>query len=382
MTEPFFAQFHVPTRIVCQPQIATDFSAEWAQCSATAPLIVTDPGVRAAGLVATVEQGVRAAGATPVAIFDAVPPNSELRVIDACVALARQHAADSVIAIGGGSAIDTAKLVALLLTHGGDLQADYAGAQTVPGPLLPLVVFPTTAGTGSEVTSAAVVYDADTKRKLSFIDGYLRPQLAVLDPALTLKLPPQLTAATGMDAITHAIEAFVDLPHTPFADACAIQALRLAQQWLEAAVRDGRDLDARQGMMMAATLAGIAFDHSMVGVVHSLSHAIGGLTGLHHGTANSIMLPIGMAYNAAVCGERYAELARAIGVNDLGAWQGTLRTNLHALCGLPRTLHEAGIAQTLAADIAHVAEEDGTSFYNPRPVEAEALQPLLETMWA
>lgn len=381
MSESSFAQFHVPTRIICQPGIAEDFTAEWARLGVQRPIVVTDAGVRAAGIVDRVERGFAAAGITSAACFDAVPPNSEVGVIAQCAALARAHGADSVVAIGGGSVIDTAKLTAVLLTHGGSLIGDYVGAQTIPGPLKPVVVFPTTAGTGSEVTSAAVVYDAATHRKLSFIDDHLRPQLAVLDPQLTLQLPALLTAATGMDAITHAIEAFVDIQHAPFSDACALHALRLAQAWLEHAVRDGGNIEARQGMMMAATLAGIAFDHSMVGVVHSLSHAIGGLTGLHHGTANSIMLPIGMTYNREVCGDRYAELAHCLGIADLHSWLATLRTNLHSACGLPRTLREAGVDRSLASQLAQVAEEDGTSFYNPRPVDAAALQPLLESMW-
>lgn len=381
MFDTAFAQFHVPTRIVCQPGIAEDCAAEWARLGVQRPMVVTDTGVRAAGIVAVVERGLTAAGSAPVARFDAVPPNSELGVIAQCAAVARAHGADSIVAVGGGSVIDTAKLTALLLTHGGNLTDDYAGAQTIPGPLMPVAVFPTTAGTGSEVTSAAVVYDAATHRKLSFIDDHLRPHLAVLDPQLTLQLPALLTAATGMDAITHAIEAFVDIQHAPFADACAIHALRLARAWLEHAIRDGADIEARQGMMMAATLAGIAFDHSMVGVVHSLSHAIGGLTELHHGTANSIMLPIGMTYNREVCRERYAELACCLGIADLHSWLASLRTHLHRACGLPRTLREAGVDRGLASQLAQVAEEDGTSFYNPRPVDAAALQPLLESMW-
>ncbi len=392
MTDQLFAQLHVPTRIVCAPGIARDFSTEWQALKVTRPLIVTDAGIVRAGLLAGVRDGLIAAGATIAAEFTDVPPNSELRVIESCAACARANRADSVIAVGGGSVIDTAKLTAVLLTHGGDLLRDYAGAQTVPGALVPLVAIPTTAGTGSEVTQAAVVFDAASGRKLSFVDENLRPRLALLDPELTVGLPVLLTAATGMDALTHAIEAFVDIQHSPLSDALAVHAARLIRASLLPALHNGNDVTARAQMLMAAALAGIAFDHSMVGVVHALSHALGALAHVHHGTANAILLPIGLQYNWDACLPRYAEFSRAVGVSSsstddataaqsLVAWQSQLREQLFMRAKLPRTLAAAQIDRALIPQIVTLAIEDGASFYNPRALEAEPLTELLETMW-
>lgn len=388
-----FTQFQVPTRIVMRPGLVQDCGAEWGALSVRRPLLLADAGVERAGLLATVQRGLAAAGAEIAASYTAIPPNSEVRVVQACVESARRHRADSVVAVGGGSVIDTAKLTALLLTHGGTLD-DYAGAQTIPGPLWPVLAIPTTAGTGSEVTQAALVYDAQTQRKLSFVDEHLRPRLALLDPELTRSLPPLLTAATGMDAIVHAIEAYVDIQHGVFSDACAAQALQLARRWLLPAVQRGDDLEARSAMLAAATLAGIAFDHSMVGVVHAMAHALGALAPIHHGTANAILLPLGMEYNREACSDRYAALARALQLTDAGhdgddvraaavlrTWIETLRQELHTACGLPRTLAEAQLDRVLIPQIAAIAEEDGASFYNPRPVEAAAIEQLVSTFW-
>lgn len=380
------------------PGIIGDITAEWEQLKVSRAFVVSDAGVVGAGIAATVCAGLQKAGTEVVGSFDDVPSNSEVAVVNAVVEQAQAAQADVVVAVGGGSVIDTAKLAACLLAHGGTVH-DYAGAQTITSAILPLVVVPTTAGTGSEVSQAAVVYDAESQRKLSFVDEHLRPRLAVLDPELTVSLPDWLTAATGMDACVHAIEAFVGVQHSVFADSCAVQSLQLIREHLVNAIQDGSNIQARCGMMAAATLAGIAFDHSMVGVVHAMSHALGALTNLHHGHANAILLPLGYEYNREVCADRYALLARSCrissSVDDVQAsaefaqWTRDMLEWCHEHADsehtpghdFPRTLHDAGVDRALIPQIASITAEDGASFYNPRPVEEEAIAELLTKHW-
>lgn len=379
---PGFFQFNCPTKIVFNPGIARDFSAELADISLSRPFFVTDRVLLDLGLVNPVIEGIKKAGLTVAGIFSEVPSNSELKAVRACTTEAKKSEADGFIAIGGGSVMDTAKLANILCTHGGDLVEDYSGAETIPGPLRPFIAIPTTAGTGSEVSHAATVIDEKNHAKLSFVDRNLGASLAVLDPELTVKLPPKLTAATAMDALTHAIESFTSIQANPVSEAFASRAIPLIRENLLKAVLHGEDLGARGALLVAATMAGIAFDHAMVGVIHGMAHATGGLTGIHHGTANSIFLPWGMEYNLEVCKEKYAEIAGLLGVESRGlsaeaaARKGIeviqrLREELRQACGLPCCLRDAGVSENLLESIAQGAVDDGTSFYNPREVVRE-----------
>jgi alcohol dehydrogenase class IV len=349
MPQDFF-QFYCPTKIISCAGIAREF--------------LKNAGVSVAGL------------------FTEVPANSEVKAVKRCAEEGAKKDVDGVIAIGGGSVIDTAKGATILLTHGGDLVKDYSGAETLPGALKPLVAIPTTAGTGSEVTHAAVILDEESHTKLSFVDRHLAPALAVLDPELTVGLPPKLTAATAMDALTHAIESFTSIQANPFSEAMASEAIPLIRKNLLKAVLHGEDIDARSNLLIAAALAGIAFDHAMVGVVHGMSHATGGIVGVHHGTANSIFLPWGMEYNLSVCADKYAQIAGLLGVKTAGLTDEAaarkaieavirLREELNQACGLPTRLKDAGVREDQLEAIAEGAVNDGTSFYNPRDVVKE-----------
>ncbi|QQR80503.1 MAG: iron-containing alcohol dehydrogenase [Deltaproteobacteria bacterium] len=384
-----FFQFYCPTKLVFQPGISKDFSAELAHFSLTKVQVITDAMLVKVGLVAPIVEGLKNAGIEVVSIFDRVPPNSELKIIQECADEAIQKEVDGIIAIGGGSVIDTAKCVDILLTYGGDLVNDYSGAETLSGPLKPLIAIPTTSGTGSEVTHAAVILDASTHTKLSFVDRNLAPHMAILDPELTFGLPAKLTAATAMDALTHAIESMTSIQTNPISTALAMQVIPLIRQNILKAVLNGQDLEARSALMTAATLAGIAFDHSMVGVVHGMSHAAGGLAGIHHGLANSIFLPWGMDYNFEKCVETYAKVATLLGIKREGlsetdlARQGIesikkLRAELKQACGMAENLSEAGVSQDLLEAITEGAVNDGTSFYNPREVVKEDLLPFVQ----
>ena len=345
--------------------------------------MVCDPFFAKNGLAQTVKEGIEAAGLEVVGIYSEVPPNSELKTVEACANQARAAEAEGIVVLGGGSAIDTAKAANILLSLGGDLVNDYSGTQTISQELKPLIAIPTTAGTGSEVTSSAVIYDAANRLKLSFNDSHLVPSLALLDPELTLTVPPPITAMTGMDAMTHAIEAVTSIQANPMSEALALQAIAMLRQNLLATVRDGSDLERRGQLMAAANMAGIAFDHAMVGVIHAMSHATGGIAHVPHGMANSIFLPYGMEYNLEVAAAGYARMAPAFGIAVSGDENADaraviqavrdLRRDLHQACGLPQRLSEAGVKESDLNEIARNAVDDGTSFFNPREVTEEGV---------
>lgn len=381
MPQAFF-QFYCPTKIISCAGIAREFSAELEALGLNKVLVVTDKPLAELGVINPVLEGLKNAGVVVGALFKEVPSNSEVKAVRKCADEAIRLEADGIIAIGGGSVIDTAKGAAILLTHGGNLVEDYSGAETLPGPLKPIVAIPTTAGTGAEVTHAAVILDEDSHTKLSFVDRHLAPALGVLDPELTIALPPKLTAATAMDALTHAIESYTSIQANPVSEAMSAKAIPMIRQNVLKAVLHGEDLEARGALLTAATLAGIAFDHAMVGVVHGMSHATGGLVGLHHGTANSIFLPWGMEYNLRVCADKYAEIASLLGVKTAGlsaeaaARKGIeailrLREELYQACELPYRLRDVGVTEGQLEAIAEGAVNDGTSFYNPRDVVKE-----------
>jgi len=386
---PDFFEFRMPTRVVYGPGLTSDLQAELAQVPAVRYLAVSDATVVRLGLLDRVMGGMATAGCEVVGRFLDVPPNSELGVVEACAALAAACGAEAFVAVGGGSVIDTAKMAAVLLALGGDLVDDYSGSGTIDGPLRPLVAIPTTAGTGSEVTSVAVIYDADSHTKLAFSSPSLMPDLAVLDPDLTSSLPPGLTASTAMDALTHAVEAWVSPQASPITDALAAKAIDLILGCVERAVRAGDDLEARGGLLVASSLAGMAFSHAMVGCVHGMAHAAGGLYGVPHGVANAILLPYGLEYNLPETHVKLAALALVMQADTTGpatlpaaeaviAAIRALTGRLHDLGALPLRLRDVGVPADGLPDIAAATVMDGTSFYNPREVVAEDILAQLE----
>jgi alcohol dehydrogenase class IV len=379
-----FYQFYLNTKILFQPGIAKDFSNELGQVGASRYFLIADPFLFESGVAKAIQKGVEAGGGGIVGLYKDVPPNSSVEVVKACAAQALASGAEGTIVVGGGSAMDTAKCANILFSLGGDLVVDYSGSQTIPRALKPLIAIPTTAGTGSEVTSSAVILDEASQRKLSFNDFFLRPTLAILDPELTLTVPPKGTAITGMDALTHAVEAYTSVQANPMSDALAMKAVKLIKGNLLKAVRNGADLEARGNMLIAANMAGIAFDHAMVGVVHAMAHATGGIAHVPHGMANSIYLPFGMEYNLETSAGRYHGIARRFGIDvskqsdEAGAraaiqWVRDLRTELKKICGLPDRLRDAGVREDQLEEIARAAVEDGTSFFNPREVTFEGV---------
>lgn len=389
---PEFFEFYNPTKVVYQAGVATDLKPELDIIGIKKYFIISDHIINDLGLVQKVVDGLAAAGREAVGVYLEVKQDARLNDVKTCLEQVVASGAQGILSIGGGSVIDTAKAVNLLFSEGGDLVEDYSGAQTLTRPLKPHVVIPTTAGTGSEVTMIAVIYDEDNKEKLAFVDKYLLPNLAVLDPEMTLSLPPKMTAATGMDALTHAVEAYVGVQASPVSDAFAEGAIRLILKHLVTAVRDGSDIEARGGQLIAATMAGIAFTHSMVGCVHGMAHATGALYRVPHGVANGILLPHGLEYNFDVITEKLARLARVMEVDASGLSEADtarkviaairkLAVDLNALGALPLRLREVGVPEDGLAAIAEGAVNDGSSFYNPREVDAEALLPFVQNAY-
>ncbi|MCK4818193.1 iron-containing alcohol dehydrogenase, partial [bacterium] len=373
-----------PTKVIYGIGMASDLKPELDSLFAQKYFIVSDEVINNLGLVKKVADGLISAGIKITGEYLDVPQDAELSAIKNCSDRAKASGADGLIAVGGGSVMDTAKAANILISEGGDLIEDYSGAHTLSRPLKPLVAIPTTAGTGSEVTMISMVYDKESHVKSPFTDKFLLPNIAVLDPEMTLSMPPKLTASTGMDALTHAIEAYVGVQWSPPADGLAVKAVELIFNNIEKAVKTGDDIEARGAMLIASNLAGIAFTHSMCGCVHGMAHSLGGLYRVPHGIANGILLPHGLEYNFDVIKDKLARLLSVIdqeksGIDIEDTARKTIKgiknllEKLNSACGLPVRLRDAGVPEEGLPDAAEGTVMDGTSFYNPREVVAEEI---------
>jgi len=358
--------------------------AECQRAGMRKPLIVTDAGVRAAGVLA---QAVAALGDLPHAVFDGTPSNPTEAGVRAAAAVCQAEGCDGLIAVGGGSSIDLAKGVAIAATHEGPLK-HYAtiegGSPRITSRVLPLIAVPTTAGTGSEVARGAILI-VDDGRKLGFHSWDLVPKAALLDPELTLKLPPMLTAATGMDAIAHCMETFMAPAVNPPADGIGLDGLSRGWAHVERATRDGSDREARWQMMSSSMQGAMAFQKGL-GCVHSLSHSLGGVNPrLHHGTLNAMFLPAVVAFNASAESiqreTRLQRMAQAIGIGSCDA-RGTELTDalrdLNARLGLPSGLAAMGVTPDLFERVIDGAMADHCHKTNPRIATRDDYREMLQ----
>ena len=353
--------------------------AECQRVGISRPLIVTDPGVKAAGLLARAEAAL---DGLPHAVFDQTPSNPTEAAVLAAAALYKEQRCDGLIAVGGGSAIDCAKGVAIAATHEGPLTR-YAtiegGSALITERAAPLIAVPTTSGTGSEVARGAIIIVND-HRKLGFHSWHLLPRSAICDPELTLGLPPLLTAATGMDAIAHCMETFMAPPFNPPADGIALEGLRRGWAHIERATRDGQDREARLNLMSASMQGAMAFQKGL-GCVHSLSHSLGGVNPrLHHGTLNAMFLPAVIRFNAEAESvrreDRLARMAQAMGLAAGSDVAEALR-DMNARLGLPTGLAAMGVERAQFAQIIQGALADHCHKTNPRIATAEQYEDML-----
>lgn len=358
-----------PTKIVFGVDTSKDVEIEMNTLGGTKAVVVTDQGIINAGLT---EGITKTLGDKCVGIFSDIPQDTGVDVVDSGAEFAQKNGADIVISVGGGSVIDTAKGMCILITEGGSLR-DFNGIQLLSRLQTPHIVIPTTAGTGSEVTNAAVIMDKEMGQKRLLVENFNVPRLAILDPKMTEKLPKLLTAGTGMDAMTHAVEALHSIPHEPITDALAIHAIRLLARYLPVCTQNGSDLVARGQVQIAATMAGWAFGNAMVGIVHAMAHSIGAIAHVPHGVGNGILLADCMEYNLEESADAYAMVAEAFGVrekgmNDMDAAKAAIdamRAFIKKI-GHPQKLSEMGVKKEDIEKAAELSLSDGAIVNNPR----------------
>jgi alcohol dehydrogenase class IV len=359
-------------------------------------LVVTDPVLLKAGLIDAVHAPLSEEGVA-VELFSEGEPEPSLRAADQCIATARRVRPDALLGLGGGSNMDLAKITATVLAHGG-APRDYVGDDKVPGPVFPLICVPTTAGTGSEVSAASVLTDSDNHVKVGVLSNWMRPRVAVVDPLLTVSCPPKVTADSGIDALTHAIEAYTAVDNEafplspgertvyqgrhPLGDLLAEKAIALIGRHLRRAVADGGDLEAREGMALGATLAGMAFSNVGVAAVHALEYPVGGATHCSHGAGNGLLLPAVMRFNLPARVPQFAAVAKLLGEDVLGLTEHQAAERavgavekLRNDIGIPRRLRDLGVTEAQLRPFAEKAAGIRRILrVNPRPVTADDLE--------
>ena len=377
---PSYYEFHNSVKILSGRKALENIPFELVRLGAQRPLLVTDKVLVKLGLVQPVIEALQQAGIEIAALYDDVPPDSSVQIVNVIARLYRTEQCDAVLAVGGGSVIDTAKGVNILIQENSDDLLTLMGMENLKSKRLhPFIVVPTTSGTGSEATLVAVIANPDKNIKMEFISYYLLPDVAVLDPRMTESLPPRLTASTGMDTLCHAIEASTSIQKNPLSDAYAFAAIRLVREYLPQAVANGMNQEARLAMANASLMAGAAFSNAMVGIVHAIGHACGGVCHVPHGDAMTILLPHGMEYNldsvAAVYGELllplagpeiYASTPQTERARQAIESIRRLNEQFNQTCGLPLRLRDVGVKEDDFGRIAQTAINDGAIVANPK----------------
>jgi alcohol dehydrogenase class IV len=393
--------FHTAGRILFGPDSTRQLNEVAVGLNIKRLLLVTDPVLMQAGLVDPVHAALSEAG-VECELFTGGEPEPSVEAAYHAIAAGRAFRPDAVLGLGGGSNMDLAKITATVLTHRGT-PGMYFGDGKVPGPVMPLICLPTTAGTGSEVSAAAVLTDTENQTKVGILSNHLRPAVAVVDPLLTVSCPPKVTADSGIDALTHAIEAYTAVDNArfplppgertvyqgknPMGDVFAEKAIALVGRFLRRAVKDGQDLEAREGMALAATLAGMAFSNVGVAVVHALEYPVGGATHCTHGAGNGLLLPYVMRYNLPERVREFAQVARLLGEDTAGL--GELEAAQRAVAaveklredvGIPARLGQLGVKEAQLRGFAEKAFAVKRILrVNPREVTLESLEGILRS---
>ncbi len=346
-------------------------------------LLVTDKGLVKLGVAADIQANLETAG-LQVVLFDGAEPNPTDKNVEAGLKVYQDNGCDLIVSLGGGSSHDCAKALGVVATNGGSIR-DYEGLFKITKPCPPKIAINTTAGTGSEMTFFCVITNTDTHVKMPIAGPQVTPTVAINDPLLMVGLPPALTAATGMDALTHAIEAYVSIIANPITDACALQAIELIGKYLRKAVANGQDLESRDRMAYAEFLAGMAFNNASVGCVHSMAHQLGGYYNLPHGVCNAILLPVVEQYNLIACPERFRDIAIAMGENveglsDMDAAEKAIKCmrRLSADVGIPAGIGGLGVKESDFPVLAENAFKDICTLTNPRLINVEKIAALYQ----
>jgi alcohol dehydrogenase len=373
------------TRIVFGVNAVDRAGALASEIGAKKVLLVTDPGIVAAGHAARVREGLESAG-LQVTFYDKARENPTTECVNACLAVAKAASIDTIVGLGGGSAMDTAKGCNFLLTNGGRMQ-DYWGVGKATKPMLPLIAIPTTAGTGSECQSAALIVDDETHQKMACLDPKAAARIAILDPTLTLSQPPRVTACTGIDALAHALETAVTKKRNPLSAIFSREAFRLCVTAFPEVLLAPKNLEARGRMLLGAALAGLAIENSMLGAAHAAANPLTAHFGVVHGQAVGVMLPAVIRFNAADPESRRAYAALASSSESNCAHDGDAHTceelvaridSLLGLAHMPRSLAECGVERNAVSRLAEEAARQWTASFNPRMVTKEDFAKLYE----
>jgi len=382
--------FHTPTRVYFGEDSASSCGDFLRELGGKKVLMVADAFLEKSGALKPLIESIReSTGSAPI-LFTDVPSDSDIDCVNNATAIARTHQCDALVAVGGGSVIDTAKVINICLSFGGEVM-DYQGLNIIERKLYPLIAVPTTAGTGAEVSFVAMVKDHGEGKKLMFGSRFLAPDVAILDPLMIVSLPAKLTAATGIDAITHGIECYVASgTYSVFTDAICLESLRLLFEFLPQATVDGGNIEARGATLVASCMAGVAFTNSGVGITHALAHAVGAKYATHHGMTNAVFLPHGMRFNLDTVYPRYARIAQFLGfadeknIGDERALANLLVNKVEALLEklqLPLTLRELGVPEFSdenLAELTDLAAADPAIMFNPREASSDDLTQLLK----
>ncbi len=382
---PNYYEFCNSTKILSGEYALENIPVELKSLGAHKVLILCDENLKKIGTMQIVLDAILNKEIEIGEVYTNIPPDSSIQIIEEIVQVYLKQNCDSIIAIGGGSVIDTAKGVRMMLSQNAKNMMELAGCEMIGyGKHIPFVAIPTTSGTGSEVTLVAVILNQCKNIKMEFISYYLLPDIAVLDPRMTMKLPPKMTAATGMDALCHAIESYTCMQKNPLSDSYAVAAINLIRENLLKVCENGNNKKGRLALANASLMAGVAFSNSMVGIIHAIGHALGGVSRVPHGEAMAILMPYCMEYNMDKLEELYAELLLPIAGAEV--YSNTpkeerakktietikdMRKQLHDLTGLPLNLREKQVNKEDFEKIAQTALNDGAMIVNPKKVEME-----------
>lgn len=388
---PSYYEFQNSTKILSGKNALENITYELRGLGAVKPILLSDKVLEKIGTLQKVINAVTSTGMEAGAIFTEIPSDSSVTVVNKIGEKYKESGCDSIIAIGGGSVIDTAKGVEMLISQDVKDLMELQGCESMMrGNHIPFIAVPTTAGTGSEMTLVAVIKNIEKSVKMEFISNYLLPDVAVLDTRMTRTLPPKITASTGFDALCHAIEAYSCIQKNPLSDSYATAAIKLIAENLEDAVKDGKNKKARLAMANASTMAGAAFSNSMVGMVHAIGHALGGVCKVPHGDAMTILLPFCMLYNYKKAGDIYGELLLYLEGADIYSQTPVgkrgeeaiksvrrMERRLHKISGLPMTLKEVGVGKKEFNTVAKTALNDGAMLTNPVAVDYDDIVMIL-----